>query len=81
MASTAGKTIYVVYAAEAHHATGSGLSLQIVAIQDSREAAERMETAYRELEAESDRVARRVFTQHYTLPYAAPAVRGLIGKG
>ena len=81
MASAAGKTVYVVYAAEADHATGSGLSLQIVAIQDSPEAAERLEAAYRDLEAESDHVARRVFTQRYTLPYAAPAVRDLIGKG
>ena len=73
------RTVYVVFAAAAHHATGGSLEQQIMAIQLEREDAERLETAYNTRDRSEDHVSERAFTQRYSVPYVAPAVRDLAG--
>ena len=72
-------TIHVVFAAVAHHATGGNLGQQIMAIQLDREVAEEMEAEYNERDRSGEHVAERAFTQRYSVPYVAPAVRDLGG--
>jgi hypothetical protein len=78
---TSSRTIYVVFAAAAQKTTGAQLAQQIVAIQEDRERAEQAEADYAARGGNGDHVSERVFTQRYSLPYVAPAVKDLMGKG